>query len=157
MLSTSGLKDLQTLFLLPSHVIKLDLAALLFLLRSCPVLLLSKYFVLNTFFPSSHFHYSCSPHTPVFPLPLPASLSFPMLSFHQVLKVIVLPPPRPFQSLLYFSPVSSVIFSAIILRWIDNAQRSNFWCSDALLKEKNKHTNLSNSGSQKEGEEISFR
>lgn len=41
---------LKTLFLLLSHIIKLDLEAFPFLIRFCPVLLLKKYFALNTSF-----------------------------------------------------------------------------------------------------------
>lgn len=74
MLSTSGLKTLKTLFLLPSHIIKLDPEALSFLIRFCPVLLLTKYFGFNTFFPSSHFHYSCPP-VPLATLPISPFLS----------------------------------------------------------------------------------
>lgn len=61
MLYTSGLKTFKALFLLPSHVVTSDLEALLFLTRFCPVPLFSKYFILNTFSSSSHFHYSCRP------------------------------------------------------------------------------------------------
>lgn len=98
MLPTSGLKTLKTLFLLPSYIIKLDLGAL-FLIRFCPVLLLTKYFVLNIFLPSSHFHYSCFfPHVshfsypPLFLCQFLASTGFSNSPFS--------PPPRPFQSLL---------------------------------------------------------
>lgn len=49
-LSTLWLKTLKTLFLLLSHIIKLDLEAFPFLIRFCPVLLLKKYFALNTSF-----------------------------------------------------------------------------------------------------------
>lgn len=52
-LSTLWLKALKTLFLLPSHIIKFDLEAFPFLIRFCPVLLLNKYFALNTTFFSS--------------------------------------------------------------------------------------------------------